>query len=465
MQSSEPEVFGEYLLLRRLAEGNLAEALVAVRLGDRSGRTFVVKRPRLGERASGPAAQATKREGEVLSAVRSPHLIALEGVGTAAGLPFVVLEHVRGVPLDRLLTQVGPLAAPEAVAIARDVLAALAALHEGGWVHGDVAPSNVMIDETGEAKLLDLGIAARIGEKRPGPAGKPGYVAPEAMGGRPVSPSEDAYAWGVVLAECLLGRRLFVERDLSEAATREGPPPAVTQLPAWGPLLEKVLALDEQRRPKLAELAAELANAPIDRSALAETVAHVQQAGDPRGGDRPSRSIVPVEPRARELTPTAPPAAVTPTLASEPVASVPPEGGGPHGEGLRVDGPRVDGRRGHLKTVIVASIAAALGVFAGRRFGGGNRNARGASVGLSAALPARALLQIDGRVIATPEPGKDIPVQPGRRTITLSLPRKDPMVFDIVVDPGEHVVLLLPVGVKRVDRARADGADEGNEPP
>ena len=42
MQSSEPEVFGEYLLLRRLAEGNLAEALVAVRLGDRSGRTFVV---------------------------------------------------------------------------------------------------------------------------------------------------------------------------------------------------------------------------------------------------------------------------------------------------------------------------------------------------------------------------------------------------------------------------------------
>ena len=44
VQSSEPEVFGEYLLVRRLAEGHLAEAMVAVRLGDRSGRTFVVKR-------------------------------------------------------------------------------------------------------------------------------------------------------------------------------------------------------------------------------------------------------------------------------------------------------------------------------------------------------------------------------------------------------------------------------------
>src|SRR5690606_1440905 len=163
----------------------------------------------------------------------------------------------------------------------------------------------------------------RIGDRRPGPAGKPGYVAPEAMGGRSVSASEDVYAWAVVVVECLLGRRLFMERDLSEAATREGPPPAVAQresptLPNVGPLLSRALALDEGRRPKLAELRAEIDQVVTDRGALAETVARVQAAGEPRPGERLSRLPLPAPPSApaaapspRELTPTAPAPVVT----------------------------------------------------------------------------------------------------------------------------------------------------------
>lgn len=440
MIGGEPEVFGEWLLVHRLAESHMAEAMVAVRLGDRSGRSFVVKRPRLGERASGAAAQAIRREAEVLSAVRSPYLVALEATGTVAGLPFVALEHVRGVPLDRLLTVTGGVPDAQARAIAVDLLAALAAVHEAGWVHGDVAPSNVVIDDAGEARLLDLGIAVRSGETRPSPAGKPGYVAPEAIGGRAASPAADVYGWAVVVAECLLGRRLFVEHDLSEAATREGAPPAAAQIPGWS-VLGDAMGLDAARRPTVEALRAALANAPLDRAALAATVARARVAPDRRSAPTPTPA--PIGGTVRELTPTAPL-----VVRAAPV------------EPTRSPAPAEPTRRAILGVAIGGLFAGAVGWMVGRR--GARR--RGASLGLSAALPARGRLEIDGRVIATPEPGKDIPVSPGRHTVSITLPRREAQVFDVVVDDGEHVVVLVQPAAANGRRDRADDPREGGRP-
>jgi serine/threonine-protein kinase len=435
----EPEVFGDWLLVHRLAEGHMAEAMVALRLGDRSGRTYVVKRPRLGERPSGAAAQAIAREGEVLGAVRSPYLVALEAAGTVAGLPFVALEHVRGVPLDRLLTLAGALTDGEARAVASDVLAALGALHAAGWVHGDVAPSNVVVDDAGEARLLDLGIAARVGEVRAAPAGKPGYVAPEAIGRPAAAPSIDVYGWAVVTAECLLGRRLFAEHDLSEAATRDGAPPAVAQLDRWGPLLAPALGLDPSRRPTVAALRGALATAPIDRAALAATVARVRAAPERRSAPTPA----PAAPR--ELTPTAPLVIQAAPVEARPAPPAPALG--------------APARRSVLLGALGAGLAGVLGWMVGRR---GARRGRGASLGLSTALPARGRLEIDGRVIATPEPGKEIPVAPGRHTVTIAIPRREEQAFDVVVGDGEHLVLVVPpLGGARRERdepARGTGA-------
>lgn len=445
MIGGEPEVFGEWLLVHRLAESHMAEAMVAVRLGDTSGRSFVVKRPRLGERSSGAAAQAIRREGEVLAAVRSPYLVALEATGTVGGLPFVALEHVRGVPLDRLLTVTGGLPDDQARAIAVDLLAALAAVHEAGWVHGDVAPSNVVVDDAGEARLLDLGIAVRIGEVRPSPAGKPGYVAPEAIGGRAASPAADVYGWAVVVAECLLGRRLFVEHDLSEAATREGAPPAAARIPGWS-VLGDAMALDAVARPTVEALRAGLATGAVDRPALAATVARARVAPERRSAPTPAPPPAPapppIAPTVRELTPTAP--LVVPATAVDSPPQRPP--------------PVEPTRRGILAVLVGGLFAGLVGWMLGRR--GARR--RGASLGLSAALPARGRLEIDGRLIATPEPGKDIPVSPGRHTVSITLPRRETQTFDVIVDDGEHVVVLVqPAASGRRDRAADDRADGG----
>lgn len=442
-------MFGEWLLVHRLAESHMAEAVVGVRLGDTTGRTVVVKRPRLGERASGAASQAIQREAEVLAAVKSPYLVALEATGTVAGLPYVALEHVRGMPLDRLLTVGGALRPAQARAVARDLLAALAALHAAGWVHGDVAPSNLVVDEAGEARLLDLGIAARVGEVRPLPAGKPGYVAPEAIGSRPAAASSDVYAWAVVVAECLLGRRLFAEHDLSEAATREGPPPAAAQIDGWGPHLAAALANDPSRRPDVASLREAIGAGDVDRAGLAEAVSRARVVVERRSSLPPT----PLGVTVRELTPTAPlvlpSARPVATVADALDAPAPPAAAGPT-------------RRGVLALAAVAAGAGVAGWFLGRR----GRKGRGASLGLSAALPPRARLSIDGRVIALPEPGTEIPVTPGRHTVAITTPKREAETFDVVVNEGEHVVLLVQLGGtgRRNDR-REDARDpDGSRP-
>ncbi|MEJ7734667.1 MAG: protein kinase, partial [Polyangiaceae bacterium] len=226
----EVEVFGDFLLVQPIASSPMAEVTLAVRLGERSGRTYVIKRPRVGERPSGAAAQAIAREGEVLEAVRGPGIVSLEAAGELAGLPYVALGHVRGAPLDRVLAHAGALSAAAAAVVALDLVRALAALHAAGWVHGDVAPSNVVIDDAGEVILIDFGLAARSGERRAAVAGKPGYVAPEALRAVPVAAAEDVYGWGVVVAECVLGRRLYPERSLPEAAARADVPPGLAEL-------------------------------------------------------------------------------------------------------------------------------------------------------------------------------------------------------------------------------------------
>jgi len=462
VSSFDPEVFGEYLLVRRLAETQMAETAVAVRLGDRSGRTFVIKRPRLGERASGAAAQAILRESEVLGSVSSPHLVALEASGTVGGLPFIALDHLRGSALDRILASVGALAESETRAIARDILGALAALHEAGWVHGDVAPSNIVIDETGESRLIDFGIARRKGDARALPAGKPGYIAPEAIGSRAASPSEDVYALGVALAECLLGLRIFPEQDLSEAATRGPAPSAVRDLESWGPMLEETLALDAQKRPSATALRDRLAPCPEGRVALADIVARVRLAPE-----RLSRTatVVDTSPPApiKDLTPTAPlVVTASSTLVSHQDGE---DAAAMKAATTALPDPPATTRRSALMFSLVAAVAGTAGWLAGRRLGRGSRDA---SLGLSAPLPARGRLAIDGRAIAPPEPGKKIPVEPGRHSISITTPKKDgAQTFDIVVGPGEHVVLLVPPGGgggganRRVERR---AGDTGGEP-
>jgi eukaryotic-like serine/threonine-protein kinase len=107
-----------------------------------------------------------------------------------------------------------------AVAIVRDCLAALAALHRENIVHGDIKTSNIMIKRTGHAKLIDIGSAFHMGRQPPIFTCTPAYAAPEVLENAPVSPRSDLASLGYVLVELLSGQPCFSDteslRDLLE---------------------------------------------------------------------------------------------------------------------------------------------------------------------------------------------------------------------------------------------------------
>ena len=96
-----------------------------------------------------------------------------------------------------------------AVAIARDCLAALAALHREGIAHGDVKPSNIMLKRTGNAKIIDIGSAVDLYDPPPERTCTPTYAAPEVLEGKPATGRSDLASLGYVLIEMLAGRNPF----------------------------------------------------------------------------------------------------------------------------------------------------------------------------------------------------------------------------------------------------------------
>ena len=108
-----------------------------------------------------------------------------------------------------------------AIAVLRECLAALAALHREGIVHGDVKPSNIMLKRTGNAKIIDIGSAFDLDDAPPKRTCTPAYAAPEVIEAQDASPRSDLASLGYVLIEMLAGRQPFAGmtsyRELLEA--------------------------------------------------------------------------------------------------------------------------------------------------------------------------------------------------------------------------------------------------------
>ena len=119
---------------------------------------------------------------------------------------FLSMEYVRGEELSSLLKRVGRLPREKAIELARQLCAGLAAIHAAGVLHRDLKPANVMIDEHGDVRITDFGIAA-LTESAAQEAliGTPKYIAPEQFAGEPPSIRSDLYALGLVLQHAFTG--------------------------------------------------------------------------------------------------------------------------------------------------------------------------------------------------------------------------------------------------------------------
>jgi tetratricopeptide (TPR) repeat protein len=139
--------------------------------------------------------------------------VRIHDLGVAGELLFLTMDYVPGRSLRALLEEDGPLAPRQAVAIARQLAAALAAAHAEGVVHRDLKPANVLVDEGGRAFITDFGVARSMtvaGPTQTGAiVGTPDYLSPEQARGEPVDGRSDVYALGILLFEMLSGRLPF----------------------------------------------------------------------------------------------------------------------------------------------------------------------------------------------------------------------------------------------------------------
>ncbi|MEU7843650.1 serine/threonine-protein kinase [Micromonospora sp. NPDC049114] len=254
-----------YVLHERIGLGGMSEVWRAD--DEVLGRPVAIK-VLAGQLAADPQLRATiQREARAAARLTHPHVTQVYDYAeaTLAGgvvVPYLVMELVEGHNLgDRL--RGGPLPWPEAVRVAGQIAAALAAAHRIGVVHRDVKPGNVMLTDTG-AKVLDFGIAALGGlDSQSGEPlmGTPAYFAPERLTAGPPDPASDVYALGALLYRTLTGQAPLPVQSWEDALEvhRRGtpvPPLRVDGLPAdIADLTLACLAADPARRPSAAQLA------------------------------------------------------------------------------------------------------------------------------------------------------------------------------------------------------------------
>jgi serine/threonine protein kinase len=177
--------------------------------------------------------------------------------GEVDGRPYVAVELAPGEDVRRLLGPTVVLPRSRAIAIVRAACEAAAHLHAHGYVHGDINPGNLVVDDDDRVTLIDLGVARRIGEGG-NVRGTHAYMAPEQIRGEAWTPATDIFALGVVLWELVAGERLFHRGPpwLSMAAVMETAPPPLAD-PHLDAIAQEALAKDAAKRTATARALAD----------------------------------------------------------------------------------------------------------------------------------------------------------------------------------------------------------------
>ena len=205
---------GKFLLERRLGSGGMGAVYLARDLGLQ--RHVAVKTLPVG---GGSGLVRLTEEARAMAAVVHPAIAQIHGLETWRGRPLLVVEFLQGGTLATRLER-GPLPGAEAAGVVLILSEALTALHDAGYVHGDVKPSNIGFASDGAPKLLDFGLARLTNDHDQPAGGTLSYSSPEVLRGERAGEADDVWSLCVVLYEMVAGRRPFIGDGADEVAAR-----------------------------------------------------------------------------------------------------------------------------------------------------------------------------------------------------------------------------------------------------
>ncbi|MFB9923819.1 serine/threonine-protein kinase [Amycolatopsis halotolerans] len=262
-------IAGHYRLVEHIGSGAMGVVwrAVDVRLERSVAIKQILPQPGVSEAERDNMRQRAMREAKNAARFQHPNAIVVFDVAEHGGDPCLVMEYLNGPSLSAVLSEQGTLPVGQVARIGEQVAAALVAAHRAGIVHRDVKPGNILIDETGTAKITDFGISRAAGDMTLTQTGliggTPAYLAPELARGADPVPSSDVFALGATLYQAIEGQTPYGNTTnqlalLYAAANGQVNPP--TQAGPATALLMSLLRSEASERPSMAEARERLAS-------------------------------------------------------------------------------------------------------------------------------------------------------------------------------------------------------------
>jgi eukaryotic-like serine/threonine-protein kinase len=282
-------VDGRYRVVSRLGSGGMADVFLAE--DQQLGRKVALKLLHHRFAQDPDFVERFRREAQAAAGLQHPNVVSVYDRGSFDDTYYIAMEYLPGRSLKQLIREEAPLDPLRAIDITIQILKAARFAHRRGVIHRDLKPHNVIVDDSGHAKVTDFGIA-RAGASDMTETGSimgtAQYLSPEQAQGRAVDAASDLYSVGVVLYEMLTGRVPFDADSAVSIALKhvsEAPPPPSQFNPNIPPELEQTVLWVLNKNP---------ADRPTDADQLITVLEHCREAITSAGAGQHTASMAAV---------------------------------------------------------------------------------------------------------------------------------------------------------------------------
>ncbi|MDZ4764999.1 MAG: protein kinase [Chloroflexota bacterium] len=297
MSNNDVVLNGRYRLMQQQGSGGMAVIYKAQDLS--LGRIVAVKilRPTL---TNDPAFLARfRQEARSVANFTHPNIVTIHDFGNDGPTYYIIMEFVEGQDLKKIIKAEGVLSLNRVLNLAVQICDGIGLAHRAGWVHADIKPQNILVNQDELVKVTDFGIAqaltnAQSGEKVSVVWGSPHYFAPEQARGERPTTSSDVYSIGIVLFEMLTGRLPYTgsnQQELALAHIRDTVP-MVTDI---NPNVPKALATLVYKM---------MSKEPSARYRMADQVGQILRSFKERGFENTSGPAIQPRPPVSPVMPT-----------------------------------------------------------------------------------------------------------------------------------------------------------------